>query len=201
MPPSFVAYFVLGLIAVVLAVVAPIAHDKWKRTASIPVGLIGLLLLLVGAQAFIQSGPPVTARSEEPATSAPAKSTDATTTPTPTPTVSAATISPSGSPEASSPGLQSSTVSPSATPSASRYFLAKLAPVASEKEGRPGSCTGGCTGFTSGPGRIAGMVYPVSFLMGNDGDGRRSTATWNLARSCSRLEMTVGVDDSTSSQP
>lgn len=76
-----------------------------------------------------------------------------------------------------------------------QYYLADLPTVKVEKEGRAGQCTGGCTGFHQGAGRIQGKVYPNSYLMEVAADGRRSVATWNLARSCSSLSLTVGLDD------
>lgn len=78
------------------------------------------------------------------------------------------------------------------------YSLARLPTAATEKEGRPGGCTGGCTGFRAGSGRIAGVVYPSSYLMGVAGNGRRSTAVWNSSASCTSLVGTFGLEDSSS---
>ncbi|WP_143483587.1 NPCBM/NEW2 domain-containing protein [Propionicimonas paludicola] len=77
-----------------------------------------------------------------------------------------------------------------------RYYLVNLRRIEEEKEGRVGSCTGGCTGFAPGPGHIGGSVFPRSYLMGVAGDGRRSRAVWNSVNSCSALDATVGLDDS-----
>jgi hypothetical protein len=82
-----------------------------------------------------------------------------------------------------------------------KYYLASLSPVETEIEGRPGQCTGGCTGFHGGPARIQTIVYPNSFITRLDGNGRRSVSTWNSLRECSTFSGTVGLaNDSDTTQ-
>lgn len=75
------------------------------------------------------------------------------------------------------------------------YRLSDLWPVYSEKEGRPGSCTHNCTGFDPGAARVGGDVYPNSWLMQIDGDGRRGTMQWNPAGACESIRGHVGLTD------
>lgn len=77
-------------------------------------------------------------------------------------------------------------------------YLAELGAVSTEKEGRAGRCTGGCTGFGPGSGGIKGKSYSRSYLMEVASDGRRSTAKWNLKGQCSELNGTFGLADDNS---
>ena len=76
------------------------------------------------------------------------------------------------------------------------FYLADLTPIATEIEGRPGSCTGGCTGFGRAAATIAGAPYARSYVMRLDSNGNRSTSVWNASYKCTRFEATLGLDDS-----
>lgn len=117
----------------------------------------------------------------------------------PTPTVdtaapSATTPSPSAEAGTPPPALESDST-PSGADGA--YYLADLSPRATEKEGRAGRCTGGCTGFHEGAAKISASLFSRSYLMEVAPDGRRSTATWSLARACTGFSVTVGIADDT----
>lgn len=189
---SFVGFLVIGVLGVVLTIAAAMAHDHLKRSTRIPLGLVGVIMALVAGTALVQA-----LLNERPLP------TPSAVTPTPTASGDGAGPSPTqSSPSATESPSPSETDTPSPFPTTpaeqetTRYYLAELYPSYTEKEGRPGRCTGGCTGFRGGSARIKGVMYPKSFLMSNDGDGRRSVAKWNTARSCSDLQMTVGLNDS-----
>lgn len=76
------------------------------------------------------------------------------------------------------------------------YYLADLDPTNEVIENRPGNCTGGCTGFHSGSGRIAGVTYSHSWITDVVSDGSRSLTEWNASYKCMTLVGTVGLDDS-----
>lgn len=75
------------------------------------------------------------------------------------------------------------------------FYLADLDPVATEIEGRAGTCTGSCTGFHGGSVVLGGRRYPHSWVMGVDNDGARSTTTWDASRKCRHFKATVGITD------
>lgn len=129
----------------------------------------------------------------------------APTTPPVTDTTPSPTKEPSPAPT-STPTPTFTTPSPTPTPSTALppsgptwYYLADMSPVGSEIEGRPGRCTGGCTGFSSQPGTIEGEIYPQSYVMRMDSDGKRSVSTWNAYTKCTTFEATIGLDDSSAS--
>lgn len=99
--------------------------------------------------------------------------------------------------ETSTPGPTQVTSTPG-VPQETTIYLAELGAVSTEKEGRAGRCTGGCTGFRPGSGGIAGKLYSRSYLMEVASDGRRSTAKWNLKGQCSELNGTFGLADDNS---
>lgn len=191
----FLGYLALAVLGVILAILSAMAHDKLKMSKRISLGAVGLVMVVGSGYAAIQvwmdqTSSPTPSVSPSPMTSSqpPASETAA-----PSPEV------PSGE-TSTPPATEEPSVPPSESPAITLYYLSDVYPVATEKENRPGYCTGGCTGFRPGSARIGPNVYPKSYVMGNDGDGRRSVAVWNTARSCSRLEMTVGVDNSTVSR-
>lgn len=121
----------------------------------------------------------------------------------PTPAVdtaapSATMRSPSAETDTPSTALESEGLS-DGTPSGAdgTYYLADLSPRATEKEGRAGRCTSGCTGFHEGAAKIGASLFSKSYLMEVAPDGRRSTATWSLARACTGFSVTVGIADDT----
>ena len=119
--------------------------------------------------------------------------------PSTTPT-SQATSTATGSTESPTPATEGTPRAPSESAPALRvYYLSDVAFIDAEKEGRAGSCTGECTGFSGGAGRISSQTFPNSWLMEADADGARSTTTWNAARSCQRFDGTLGLDDSSAS--
>lgn len=129
---------------------------------------------------------------------------DDTQAATPTPSASATSASPSPSPSPSPTGITDEspedgdrTQEPSVEDGTGIYYLADVSPRATEKEGRPGRCTGGCTGFTSGAAKIGASLFSRSYLMEVASDGRRSVAVWSLARACTELSVTVGISDNT----
>lgn len=168
--------------------------SDWAKFLWLPlvVGVTVGIILLVADRTTTAGpiGPPIASESPTlPATSPPTSATpsdSATEAVTPTAEAEEASMA-ATSPEA---GAETpAEIGPS------EYYLAALPTISREKEGRPGRCTGGCTGFRQGSGRIQGTVFPTSFKMSVAADGRRSTAVWNLARSCTTLNMTVGLDD------
>ncbi|MFT3832454.1 MAG: NPCBM/NEW2 domain-containing protein [Micropruina sp.] len=194
---KLLGYIVLALLGVVLAILGAVLHDRLKVSGRISLGVGGTIVALVFGYAVVQvwmddiSASPSVGPSATAPVSASAEPSEGEESPSPEASTSEPPI-PSASPAPSTPREESESA-----PAATIYYLADIYPVATEKENRPGRCTGGCTGFGPRSARIGTNVYPKSYVMGNDGDGRRSVATWNTARNCSRLEMTVGVDNST----
>lgn len=87
--------------------------------------------------------------------------------------------------------------SSSAKPSTKTLYLQDLDAVQEEIHGRVVGCTGGCTGFHGGSAVTGGRNYSESFILDLDSRGNLSTATWNLAGSCSTLTATLGSEDDT----
>lgn len=118
-----------------------------------------------------------------------------TATPTDEPTQSATPSrdDPADEPETFAP----STPEDPAETDSGTYYLFDMPTRDTEKEGRPGQCTSYCTGFEAGAAHIGGSTYPRSYLMEVAADGRRSTAAWAIARSCSTFTAIVGINDDT----
>jgi hypothetical protein len=177
-----------------------ISHRS-KPAVGLPIGLIAGLAVfaVIQAAATTLSTASTTSKTDTEGTSSPTTATTSPPTGTsstePPPITDPSTPTDTTEPPPKSP-------SPSTTPPTTQtYYLADVPYTQVEKEGRPGNCTGGCTGFDSGSARIGGNVYPNSWLMQIDGDGRRSTTTWNTVRACTSLDATVGLtDDSPATQ-
>jgi len=114
------------------------------------------------------------------------------TSPTPANTFSTTPSNiPSTDPSTPSTTPSSSTVN---APTTQWVYLSKVKKTEMVIENRPGGCTGGCTGFSSGKYNINGNIYSNSWNM-RVGSTGASVTTWTVARACTSLKMTVGVDD------
>jgi len=115
-----------------------------------------------------------------------------------TPTDEPSTTAPATPDEQSTPdpSVVVDTTEPPSTPTPAPnafgwYYLADLHPV-STVLGQ--NCTGGCTGFQSGPGSL-GQVYPQSYVMRVSRRGSLSVSVWNALRACTTFDAMVGLDD------
>ncbi|AXX28407.1 NPCBM/NEW2 domain-containing protein [Actinosynnema pretiosum subsp. pretiosum] len=129
-------------------------------------------------------------------TDTPGTTTAVTTTTSATPTTSAQSPTTSR-PTTTTAQAEGDEVAGSAGPT--RYHLADLDYVAVEIEGRSGRCTGGCTSFKGGSTKIGPTAYPQSFITRMDGNGNRSTSTWNALRSCDSFEAHLGLTNDSGS--
>ena len=203
---GFVFFLVLGICSVILSLVIAHAHHQWTKGEGATKISVGVVLAIVAAlvvQAAVNTwmdgpGPEPDAGSTPTETSPSPSPTE--TSPSPSPTETSPSPSPTETSSSPSPTETSSSPSPtetSSSPSPVRtreYYLADLPTASSEKEDRPGNCTNGCTGFKGGAARIAGVMHPNSYLMEVAATGSRSTAVWNLSRSCTELNMIAGSD-------
>lgn len=167
-----------------------------KRIAWLPIALLLVALAGVGALAantvFRQPAqPPV--QNAAPLVAAPAPTTATPSTPPPTP-------SPSPTPTPTpAPTMDSPSPTPPAFTGPQWVYLASTDYIDAEIVGRPGRCDGGCTGFRLHPTSIAGTMYPQAWVMRMDGDGKKSTTTWNAYTKCTKLEATIGLSDDSQS--
>lgn len=148
--------------------------------------MIGVLVALVAIQvahsdatAAISSGTgaeAVPARPEVPSTPAPVQGA--------TPRQDA------GSSSTTAPAGPPSTAPTIANKSRQWYYLADLNAVSTQRGSA--QCTGGCTGGSSDPATVAGTLYPQSIEMPMSPSGGISSSEWDVAKSCSVLETTVG---------
>jgi hypothetical protein len=191
--------------AVVSAVVTLLlarVFEQLRGGKGVGLGLVAWVVVALLVQAGLDAGKSGAGRSgdeagpETPSHSAP--STSSTPEASPSPTEATTPDEPSESepePSSTTPAGELDGDQGPAGVGPQLYRLADLDPTHTEREGWPGNCTGGCTGFEPGSGRIAGEVYPSSYLMDVAGDGRYSIASWNIARRCTTLDMTAGLDD------
>jgi hypothetical protein len=122
--------------------------------------------------------------------------TSLSTTPTSTPSTEPSTTPTSTLPTepSTTPTSTPATKSPASTPATpvrAWYYLADLAPISTTYGP---NCTGGCTGFRSGPGSL-GEIFAQSYLMRASRRGGLGTSTWNALRACTTFDATVGLDD------
>lgn len=195
-----------ALAGIVLTWLIPL--NEVKRTRASVLIALAAAGALVAVAAFAQSGrqtAPTQSAGEASASPPPAGSPSGTTSSAPTPTADASTpVTPpaptetsddSNYPDGTDPATDDAALQPEQSEPSPIFFLATVPKSAMVKEGRTGNCTGGCTGFRGGSARIAGTVYPQSWRMKLDGDGRRGTTSWNTVRACESVTATVGVDD------
>lgn len=159
-----------------------------RRRRWIPAAVAAALVVLAAALAMTLLRP---GNTSPPPQTQPSTSNTPSETPSQSPTE---TTSESTTPTESE-------ITPTAAPAAGPtwYYLADMEPIETEIEGRPGQCTGGCTAFRGQPASIAGDVYPQSYVMRMDYDGKRSTSLWNSYTKCTTFEATIGMDDSSAS--
>lgn len=153
-------------------------------------------------EAIGQIGANPSSASEEGAALEPAESTTSPSVTSSTDPPSRVSESPTIPLLTAEPSTTRTTVSPRppepTPPQPARYYLADLDYVEVEIEGRPGRCTGGCTGFDRGAEKIGATTYPQSYVMRMDSDGDRSTSSWNALQACTTFEATLGLTNDSS---
>ena len=195
---AFWWYLIAGAAGAAAGLFVAIASTRVSKGLGVGAGVIAGIAIALVVQAVGQTFATSSATAgypSEAATMSEPSTTSESTAPEDGSSTSPAPEEPSSVPETTEP-TTSSAASDEDQSTSGRYYLADVRRVETEKEGRVGGCTGGCTGFKGGSGRIGGEVFPQSYLMGVAADGRRSTAVWNSVNSCSVLDVTVGLDDS-----